>query len=69
MMQKTKIVQVIMKYFLLMSNSLKRLFNLNDVFGDEKCWFKNGMKNNSIFSAFMNRLDFGLEALPEVIVK
>jgi hypothetical protein len=54
-LQKTKIIQFIIKDLLLMSYSLKILFNMDDVFG-EKNWFKNGMKSIRISSAFI-RLD------------
>jgi hypothetical protein len=55
MLQKTKIIQFIIKHLLLMSYSLKISFNMDDVFG-EKNWFKNGMKSIRISSAFI-RLD------------
>jgi len=50
MLQKTKITQFIIKDLLLISNSLKILFNMDDVFG-EKNWFKNGMESIRISSA------------------
>jgi len=55
MLQKTKIIQFIFKDLLLISNSLKILFNMDEVFG-EKNWFKNGMESTRISSAFI-RLD------------
>jgi hypothetical protein len=55
MMQKTNIIKFIIKDLLLMSCSLKVLFNTDEVFG-EKIWFKNGIKSIRISSVFI-RLD------------
>lgn len=55
MLQKTKIIPIIIKDLLLMSYLLKILFNTDDVCG-EKNWFKNGIKSIIISSVFI-RLD------------